>query len=167
MLRIICLLFSVLLIASCSNNSTSSNNNNNTDSYFVNWTVAGQSYTQTGSSADVGGYVNHTLVVTGTPAGTDLLLTLGIDSLLQAGTYNFTATGNSHVSMGWEASADAADLYTIGAPDAACTIKVTDFASGYIAGSFTGHLGKMIINGTTITYKYVDISGTYKVIRMN
>jgi hypothetical protein len=71
--------------------------------------------------------------------------------------------------MVWLASEqDIMDFYTVSsdAAQSSASITITEFANTYVAGSFTGKLAKMIINGSDVTYKYINVNGTFKVLRV-
>ena len=168
MIRILILTVLAIAVISCSRGTSSpSSTDNSASSYFVNWTADGQNYSVSGAISSIGGCANNSLAVWAAVNNSYPCLTFGIDSISANSTYNCSASKTNRVTLFFQASSDPNDIYRAGDDDTTASITITNNTSSSVSGSFSGKLRKIIINYGKVSYSYIQVSGTFNVIKVS
>ena len=155
------------LFISCKNNSTN-NTSTSTGAYFVDWTVDGTHYHSTATYNLCGVYAiaSSALTINGSATNSDksvMSLKGAIDNLKATGTYSGIAVSNVNTWVLMEWVPDSLSYYlSTDSTGANLSYTITSL-SGPVTGSFTGKLAAPVVSGSTVTFKYVNVQGTFSI----
>ena len=164
--KLIIMLVAIAAIYCTKSTTSPTSNNTGTGTYFVNWSANGQNYSASANDATVGTVAHNTLAIYAKANGGYPIMTIGIDTVTSTTTYSYSSTGTNHVGIVMQGSSDQLDVWSVAAPNATGSVTITDNSSGSVSGTFTAYIGKATINGTSVTYSYITVTGSFKVIRL-
>jgi len=153
------------LLISCKNSTSTTPSN--TASYFVDWTVDGTHYHSTATYNMCGIYnkTSDALLIMGSAKNSDstsMSLSGAIDNLKTTGSYSGIAVGSPiWVKLSWVPT--STDDYLSNDLTGANATFIISSLAGPVTGSFTAKLAAPVTTGGVITYKFVNVQGTFSV----